>query len=158
VAIASREGAVRVSEIMQTDLVTCAPGASVVDAAAIMRDRNVGAVLVSEGARLAGIFTERDLVRVLAGGDDVRGWPVSRVMTADPTMAPPDADVLWAAECMRKLGVRHLPVGEDRCALGMISVRDLFVLAGAVLRADPNGLKTARDLVAAAADEARAGG
>ena len=143
----------RISEIMQTDLVTCAPAAKVVDAAAIMRDRNVGAVLVTEGARLAGIFTERDLVRVLAGGDDVREWPVSRVMTADPTMAPPDADVLWAAECMRKLGVRHLPIGEDGCALGMVSVRDLFVLAGAVLRADPNGLSTARDLVAAAGDE-----
>jgi CBS domain-containing protein len=135
---------------MQTDLVTCPGGATVADAAATMRHRNVGAVLVTDGDSVAGIFTERDLVRAFADGDDLRERPVAEVMTAHPTMAPPDADVLWAAECMRKLGVRHLPVGEGAHALGMISVRDLFVLAGAVLRADPNGIDAARELFAAA--------
>jgi CBS domain-containing protein len=150
-----RRPTLRVSEIMQTDLVTCSLATTVVEAAATMRDRRVGAVLVVEDGRLCGIFTERDLRGLVADGNDVRDWPISRVMTADPTMAPPDADVLWAGECMRRLGVRHLPVGEDRGAVGIVSLRDLFVLAGEVLRADPHGLDTARDIVDAASDGGR---
>ena len=64
-----------------------------------MRDRNVGAVLVMEGAQLAGIFTERDLVHLLAEQRRRRaGGPCLRVMTRDVAMAPPDADVMWAAD------------------------------------------------------------
>jgi CBS domain-containing protein len=144
----------RVAEIMQTDLVTCPPTATVVEVAAHMQRRNVGACLVTDGPRTVGIFTERDLVGLMARGEDPREWEVSRVMTREVTMAPPDADVLWVAETMRRLRVRHLPVGEDGCAVGMVSVRDLFVLAGAVLQLDPQGIATARDMLAAAGEPA----
>lgn len=140
----------RVSEIMQTDLVTCAPTATVSGAARVMRERRVGAVLVMERGRLAGILTERDLVGLLADGGDPGLRPVSEVMTSDVVVAPPDADVLWAADAMRRNGVRHLPVGEDRMVAGIVSLRDLFVLAEAVLRLDPAGADTARGVLAAA--------
>jgi CBS domain-containing protein len=141
---------VRVSEIMQTDLVTCHPTATVTEAARVMRDGIVGAVLVMEGPRLVGIFTERDLVGLLAEDEDVRQRPISAVMTRDVVMAPPDADVMWAADVMKQRRVRHLPVGEDGFVAGIISVRDLFVLAEAVLRLDPDNLATARDVLSAA--------
>jgi CBS domain-containing protein len=141
---------VQVSEIMQTDLVSCPPSATVTEAARTMRDRNVGAVLVMEGGRLVGIFTERDLVHLQADGGDVGTTPLDAVMTGDVAMTPPDADVLWAADQMKQRRIRHLPVGEERMVVGMVSVRDLFVLAEAVLRLDPEGSRRAQDMLKAA--------
>ena len=140
----------RLGEIMQTDLVTSTPEAAVVDVARLLTKRRVGACLVMEDGRLAGIFTERDLVRLVAAGDDVRGHPIQVAMTTDVTVAPPDADLLWAAETMRRLGVRHLPVGEGDHVVGIVSIRDLYAAAEAVLRLDPRGAETARGMLAAA--------
>ena len=140
----------RVGEIMQTSVVSCSPDATIAEAAAHMRERAVGACLVVEGERLAGIFTERDLLRLVGAGEDPRSWPVSRGMTPDPAVCPPEADVLWAGDTMRRMGVRHLPVVEDGHVVGMVSLRDLFVVAEAVLRLDPRGAETAREMLAAA--------
>ena len=140
----------RVSAIMQTDLVTTAPDAAVVDVARLLTERRVGACLVLEHGELAGIFTERDLLRLVASGTDVRRLPVREAMSTDVTFAHPEADLLWAAETMRRLGVRHLPVGEGRQPVGVISIRDLYAAAEAVLRLDPRGADTARDVLAAA--------
>ncbi len=140
----------RVAEIMQTDLVSCGPDTTITEAARLMRRRNVGACLVTDGQRLAGIITERDMVGLLAEDEDPRHWPVSRAMTRDVTVAPPDSDVLWAADTMRRLRVRHLPVGEGGFVAGVISLRDLFAMAEAVLRLNPDGAETARGMLAAA--------
>lgn len=139
-----------VSEIMQTALVTSSPEASVLEVARLLTQRRVGACLILEGGQLAGIFTERDLLHVVAAGEDVRDRRVDGVMTRDVTMAPPDAEVLWAAETMRSLGVRHLPVGEGGHVVGIISIRDLYAAAEAVLRLDPRGAGAAGDMLAAA--------
>ena len=142
----------RVADVMQhQDLVTCSPDTLVADAARRMCERRVGACLVMDGSQLVGIFTERDLLRVVGSGEEVGALPVSQVMTAKVTLAPPDADLLWTADTMRRLGVRHLPVGEDRSmVIGIVSLRDLFAVAEAVLRLDTeNGLKVARDLLGA---------
>jgi len=139
-----------VSEIMQTALVTSPPEASVLDVAQLLTRRRVGACLVMDGGALAGIFTERDLLHVVAAGDDVRDRRVADVMTRDVSMAPPDADVVWAAETMRDQGVRHLPVGEGGHVVGIVSIRDLYAAAEAVLRLDPRGAGAAGDMLAAA--------
>ena len=139
-----------VAEIMQTSLVTSPPEASVLEVAQLLTQRGVGACLVIEDGRLAGIFTERDLLHLVATGEDVRDRPVAGVMTRDVTMAPPDAEVLWAADTMRRLGVRHLPVGEGGHVVGIVSIRDLYAAAEAVLRLDPRGADAARDVLSAA--------
>jgi CBS domain-containing protein len=139
-----------VAEIMQTSLVTSAPDASVLEVAQLLTRRRVGACLVIEDGRLAGIFTERDLLHLVATGEDVRDRPIAGVMTRNLTMAPPDAEVLWAADTMRRLGVRHLPVGEHGYAVGIVSIRDLYAAAEAVLRLDPRGADAARDVLSAA--------
>jgi signal-transduction protein with cAMP-binding, CBS, and nucleotidyltransferase domain len=71
-------------------------------------------------------------------------------MTRDVTLAPPDAEPVWAAEAMKRLGVRHLPVGEDGHVVGIVSLRDLFAVAEAMLRLDPDGAVAARDVLSAA--------
>jgi len=88
---------VRIAEIMQTNLVAVSPATTVVEAAGVMKERRVGACLVMEGPELAGIFTERDLLFAFADGLDVRERPVTELMTRQVTLAPPDANVVWAA-------------------------------------------------------------
>jgi CBS domain-containing protein len=91
---------VRIAEIMQTDLVAVPPVTTVVEAAGVMKERRVGACLVMEGPELAGIFTERDLLLAFADGLDVRKRPVTELLTRQVTLAPPDAEVVWAADTM----------------------------------------------------------
>ena len=135
---------------MQTDLVVCAPHEPLVGVVQRMHRRRVGACLVLDDSRLAGIFTERDLLRLVAGGADVAALTVAAGMTASVSMATPDAGLTWAAETMRRLGVRHLPVGEDGQVVGMVSLRDLFAAAEAALRLHPRGAEVARDVLTAA--------
>lgn len=111
----------------QQQLCTLPPDASVGEAAALMAQRRVAAVLVMEAGRLRGIVTERDIVfRVVAAGLPVTTTPVSAVMTADPETLAPDDTAVVALEKMRSGHYRHLPVlrGEEVC--GIVSIRDIY--------------------------------
>ena len=119
-----------VAELKRSETVTVAPTATVARAAELMRKKKVSAVMVVERKggvrRVAGIFTERDLVsRALAA----KGWqraPVRRFMTVRPeTLRPSDA-VAYAMNKMSVGGFCHVPLVDDRGApAGMISVRDV---------------------------------
>jgi CBS domain-containing protein len=120
---------------MSRDLLTVAPGDAIAEVAQRMVERDVGAVIVLEGAALAGILTERDVLRAVAAGiqDDT---VVSDWMTRDPeTMAPEDT-TQHAAVLMIHGGFRHLPLVEGDDVVGMLSIRDLMrvVLDNAVPR------------------------
>jgi CBS domain-containing protein len=109
---------------MSRDLLTVEAGVPVVAVARRMVDRNVGAVLVLEDGRLAGIMTERDVMRAVARGlrDDV---VVGECMTADPDTIAPDDTVEHAAVLMIHGGYRHLPVVDGDDVVGVLSIRDL---------------------------------
>jgi CBS domain-containing protein len=109
---------------MSRDLLTVEAGLPVVEVARRMVDRNVGAVLVLEDARLAGIMTERDLMRAVARGlrDDA---VVGECMTADPDTIASDDTIEHAAVLMIHGGYRHLPVVDGDDVVGVISIRDL---------------------------------
>ena len=109
---------------MSRDLLTVETGLPVVAVARRMVDRNVGAVLVLEDGRLAGIMTERDLMRAVARGlrDDA---VVGECMTADPDTIAPDDTIEHAAVLMIHGGYRHLPVVDGDDVVGVISIRDL---------------------------------
>jgi CBS domain-containing protein len=98
---------------------------SVAEAARIMRRRSVGALLVMEGARLAGIFTERDaLFRVIAEGRDPEATRLGEVMTRDPRTISPERPFGHALHIMYEGGFRHVPVVRDGRAIGVVSARD----------------------------------
>jgi CBS domain-containing protein len=103
-----------------------APGRTTVcAAAALMKRHHVGALMVVEHGRLAGIFTERDAVfRVLAEGRDPATTRVSEVMTSKPRTIDADKAVGHALMIMYDGGFRHVPVVENGKPLGMISARD----------------------------------
>ena len=99
--------------------------ATVVEAARLMKQRDVGSVLVVDGQRLAGIFTERDaLFRLLAEGRDPHATRLADVMTAQPQTIHPDEPFVRALRMMHEGKFRHLPVVEFDRPLGVVSVRD----------------------------------
>ena len=98
---------------------------TVLDGARVMKQHNIGALLVVDGTRLVGIFTERDaLFRVLAEGRNPQTTRLGEVMTSQPQTIHPDEPFLNALRIMHKGRFRHLPVVEFDRPLGMVSVRD----------------------------------
>ena len=112
-----------VGEIMTPDVLGLEPATSLVDAARRMHERRVGAVVVSEGDRLVGIVTERDILRAVATG--AIGGSVADVMTHGPDTIGPDESAGQAAALMIHGGFRHLPVVDGNAVVGMLSIRDL---------------------------------
>ena len=111
---------------MSTDLVTVHPGATVAEAAQLMSIRHVGSVLVMEGSDdLAGIFTERDIVRALASEFDAAHHAVADWMTRQPVVMDMNTGVREALDRMLHEGFRHLPVADGERIVGVVSLRDL---------------------------------
>jgi CBS domain-containing protein len=99
--------------------------ATVLEAAILMKEKSKGALLVVDGTKLTGIFTERDaLFRVIAAGRDAATTTLADVMTPQPQTMHPDEPFLKALRLMHKRGFRHLPVVENGRPLGVVSARD----------------------------------
>ncbi len=113
---------------MARDLVTVSGEERLVAAAARMVERGVGAALVLEGERLAGILTERDVLSAVAAGG-VESAVVSRWMTPGPETIEPDDTTEHAAVLMIHGGFRHLPVVDAGRPVGILSIRDLVRVA-----------------------------
>ena len=123
--------------VEQQKILTAAPPkTSVRDAARLMQQTRVGALLVVENGHLVGIFTERDaLFRVLAEGLDPATTPLAAVMTLNPITIHPDQPFVSALHLMYENGFRHVPVAENGRPLGMVSARDALELEAAEFEA-----------------------
>jgi CBS domain-containing protein len=114
-----------VESIMARNLLTVTPETSLTEAARQMEARGVGAVLVMAGAQLAGILTERDILRAVAKGD-IATATVDAWMTRDPETVEPSETTAQAATLMIHGGFRHLPVLDAGEPVGIVSIRDLM--------------------------------
>jgi CBS domain-containing protein len=123
---------IQLRDIMTTEVLTTSAERSVAEVTGIMVKARVGSAVVLQGSWLAGILTERDVLRAAASGSDLTRSPVSQWMTRDPVTATPDTTVEEAAEVMLTNGFRHLPVVEGRSLKGVVSIRD--VLASGIRR------------------------
>ena len=104
-----------------------APATTVLEAARLMNDRGIGSVLVKEGDRLIGIFTERDVLRrVVADQRDPATTPVRDVMTASLVTCTPDTPIEECTAILTSRRIRHLPVVDAAGIRGVISSRDLL--------------------------------
>ena len=100
---------------------------SVLEAARYMTEFNVGAVLVLRFGELAGIFSERDIMRrVVAAGRSPAATKVAEVMTPRPLVLSPDDSIDQARFIMLEHGFRHLPVVEGKQLKGIVSLRDVL--------------------------------
>jgi CBS domain-containing protein len=114
-----------VRDHMSRDLLTVDSGLTLAQVAERMVEREVGAVLVLEGEQLAGILTERDVLRAVARG--IRDEALVRDhMTTDPDTIDPGETTEHAATLMMHGGFRHLPVTEEGAVVGIVSIRDLM--------------------------------
>ena len=103
------------------------PQQSVFDALQMLSDHNVGALMVLDNGRLAGVFSERDYTRKIAlAGKSSKDTLVKDIMTANVITVSPQVRTRDCLSLMSKKGIRHLPVVEGDKVLGMISIRDLM--------------------------------
>lgn len=101
---------------------------TVLAVAQAMVERNIGAVPVLRDGLLAGVFSERDLMRrVVVAGLDPAHTLVGSVMTSDPLTVEPNADLETCRFLMRRHGFRHLPVCRNQQLHGMVSMRDILL-------------------------------
>lgn len=118
-------------ELLSGEVETISAGMTVADAALHMKREGIGSLAVVDGDEFSGIFTERDVLRVVADGGDSSSETVAEWMTMYPDSFFPDMDVDEAAEWMLAAGYRHLPVVEGGKLIGMASIKDiLWALAG----------------------------
>lgn len=103
-----------------------APETTIYEALQLMADKNVGAVLVMEDDKLAGIFSERDYARkVILAGKSSRQMEVREAMTEQVFGVRPDHSVEGCMALMTDKHIRHLPVLEDDRVVGVISIGDV---------------------------------
>ncbi|MBK1697974.1 CBS domain-containing protein [Rhodovibrio salinarum] len=100
---------------------------TVADAARMMRDHQIGAVLVSDGGRLSGILSERDVTyRTVAAGLDPNGTSVAEVMTRDVIIGHPESRAVNGLQLMAENRIRHLPIVDGGRIVGIVSLRDFL--------------------------------
>ena len=123
---------IQLGDIMTTEVLTTSAERPVAEVTGMMVKARVGSAVVMQGSWLAGMLTERDVLRAAASGSDLTKSPVSEWMTRNPTTATPDTTIGEAADVMLANGFRHLPVVEGRNLKGVVSIRD--VLASGIRR------------------------
>jgi CBS domain-containing protein len=115
---------------------------TVAEAVREMNHHKIGSMLVMDGATLAGIFTERDvLTRVVAAELDPKTTPITRVMTANVLTIGPDTTVQQVMDLFTERRCRHLPVTQGGRLLGLISIGDVSRWVANVHRAEAESLR-----------------
>ena len=118
-----------VKEILEAKpqkVLSISPQATVLDALKAMADYEIGALVVLEGERLAGIFSERDYARkVILHGKASKDTPVHEIMTHKVVCVRPEQSVEECMALMTDKRIRHLPVLQDKKVIGVISIGDV---------------------------------
>jgi CBS domain-containing protein len=108
------------------EVYSISPSATVFEAIALMAEKGVGALLVMDGGRLAGIVSERDYTRkVILKGRSSREERVDEIMTRDVATCSPEHSVEEAMRLMTDKRIRHLPVVDAAQVVGVVSIGDL---------------------------------
>jgi CBS domain-containing protein len=119
----------RIHELLRTKgfhVITVRPGATVLEVVELLKEYNLGAVVVSQdGREVSGIVTERDIVRRLLEGTDFLAGPVSAIMTSEVLTCTAQDSVRSLMTTMTEQRIRHLPVVDDHGRLtGIVSIGD----------------------------------
>lgn len=118
-----------IATVMRHTTVTVRLGSTLREVSETLTREEVGAVVVKGSQPLAGIVSERDLVRAIADGADPDVDRAEDVMTFDVVSASPDDSVAEVARKMIEGGIRHMPVVQEGAPVGIVSIRDLVAVA-----------------------------
>ncbi|MEU1889569.1 CBS domain-containing protein [Streptomyces pristinaespiralis] len=118
----------KVRDVMSAPPLVVGPKTSVVQVADVMRDEDIGTVLIAENDRLIGLVTDRDLVvRILTRGGNVEEHAITEACSEELISVSPDDDIDRAIGLMRQHAVRRLPVTEGNRPVGIVALGDLAV-------------------------------
>ena len=113
-------------ESKPAEIIAISPDAPVIDAIRLMAERRVGALVVMEGARLAGILSERDYARkIVLQGRSSKDTPVRDIMTAEVITVRPEDSSDHCMQVVTDKRIRHLPVMRGGDVVGVLSIGDL---------------------------------
>lgn len=113
-------------ETKSPEIIAISPDAPVIDAIRLMAERQIGALLVMEGARLVGILSERDYARkVVLQGRSSGDTPVRDIMTAEVVTVAPGDSIEHCMQLVTDRRIRHLPVLDGGTVVGVLSIGDL---------------------------------
>lgn len=116
----------KLAELVERPAVVAETHEPLAEAAKLMLDNRIGSLVVMDDAgELAGIFTERDLLRACAAGVDTHASTIGKWMTDDPVTAPADTEAAAALQTMIDREFRHLPVLGGGGVVGVVSMRML---------------------------------
>ena len=119
-----------------TSVISVAPDQTVLEAAHIMNDKGIGGVVVMQGTKLVGIFTERDIMRrVVAAIRDPAATLVRDVMTADPVTITAEIQIAVCRAMMSARRIRHLPVMHEDGLVGVVTSGDVLAFEVALAEA-----------------------
>ena len=116
----------QVRNLMKQPVVSIGADQSVRQAARRMQEHVIGSVVVTDGDRLAGILTERDVLHAVAEDRDLDQTSAADLMTRELVTAGPNWDVVVAASVMTSNRIRHLIVQDREQPLGVLSLRDVL--------------------------------
>jgi CBS domain-containing protein len=120
----------RVRDILEhkgAHVMTCGPGDTALEAARVMNEHGIGALVVVAGGEVAGIFTERDILRrVVAAGRDPAATPVRDVMTQPVISCTPDTRVDECRAIITARRIRHLPIVWEGALRGIVTSGDVL--------------------------------
>ena len=114
-----------VNEVMQQNVISIDSTSSVKDAATMMKDTNVGCLVVTDGKTPIGMVTERDLTRRVIVRDLPSSTPISEVMSAPVVKANPDYSLWEIAQLMKTNSIHKIPIEKDDQLVGIITSTDL---------------------------------
>ncbi len=113
-------------EVMTRPVATCEPEASVAQVAAVMRDRDIGSVLIVENDKLRGIVTDRDLaLQALTGDEDPRHTPIRKFMNGKVVTGEATWSLEQVAKVMGEHQIRRLPIVQKGQLVGIVSLGDV---------------------------------
>jgi len=115
-------------DLMTPNPLTVKAGTTIFEAAQQMRDQGIGDVIVTDGGKVCGIVTDRDIVvRAIADGREPTTTKVGDICSRDLVTLAPTADVTEAVTLMRERALRRLPVVENGKPVGIVSIGDLAI-------------------------------
>jgi CBS domain-containing protein len=124
----------KVKDVMSNRVVTCAPGISVAAAAKIMRDEDVGSIIICDSKKPIGIATREDITNKVAAADKQASKVlIKEIMNSPVVSAAPDDTLSEVAKRMSKYGYERLPIKQLNKIVGFVSVRDLLRVAPGLL-------------------------
>jgi CBS domain-containing protein len=123
-----------IDRIMQRPVVTLPPEATCAEAATLMRDENIGAVVIAESGRPLGMVTDRDLViRVIADGMEAGKTQLRDVMSGEPIFLGGERSIEQVIAAMGSLAIRRVPVVDEAGLLcGLVSMDDMLILLAVI--------------------------